>query len=311
MPSRTRKSGLFLWAHVRLRHGHQPRLYGRGRFEHIPEPGKVRDLIESLRKTTAGQAVAAEKQSMVNMVKRRINPPPPPPPAPPPPPKAKKRPRLSQRMGNAFSTYIVEGDTITYRKHLLILLIHIGPPSLLALALLVLAGWLYTLRLTGQIGSPSPLVIFLTTILLLIPLAFWWGYQYVDWSNDIYRVTPDKVIDSEKKPLGDEITKSAPLENIVSMSLERKGLIGIVLNYGNVVINTGTDTKFTFYNIRDPGRAQRDIYTQKYALEQSARLRSANGEEIVDWLAAYHRSDELRRQMILPGGANWSKIGRV
>ena len=269
---------------------------GEVRFENIPEPGKVRDLIESVRKATAGKTVAADRQTMVNLVKRRINPPPPLPPALPPAPPAKKRLPLSQRLGNAFSTYIVEGDSITYRKHIFILLARIALPSLLMVALLALSTWLTILQVTGRISFLSPLAIWLASSLLFVILAVWWGYQYVDWSNDIYRVTSDKIIDSEKKPLGDEVTNSAPLENILSMSLERKGLVRVVLNYGDVLINTGTDTKFTFLNINDPARAQRDIYAKKYALEQKRRAAEIHkrGEEIVDWLAAYHQaSDEL------------------
>ncbi len=151
---------------------------------------------------------------------------------------------------------------------------------------------------------PSPVAIILTPLFLILPpLAFWWGWHYVDWSNDIYRITADKIIDSEKKPLGDEVTKSAPLENIFSMELERKGFIGVVFNFGNVVINTGTDSKFIFLNINNPARAQRDIYAKKYAMEQKRRTAeiTKRGEEIVDWLAAYHHvSDELRRPKDTP-----------
>jgi len=274
------------------------------RFENIAEPAKVRDLITSLRKAAAGQAVAADRVTMANLVRRRINPPPPAPPAPPAPPPAKTRIPLDQRLQKAFSTYIIEGDTITYRKHLLVLLRHVAAPSLLIVAVLGLATWLYILRVGGQIDFPSPVAIILTPLFLILPpLAFWWGWHYVDWSNDIYRITADKIIDSEKKPLGDEVTKSAPLENIFSMELERKGFIGVVFNFGNVVINTGTDSKFIFLNINNPARAQRDIYAKKYAMEQKRRTAeiTKRGEEIVDWLAAYHHvSDELRRPKDTP-----------
>ncbi len=274
------------------------------RFENIAEPARVRDLITGLRKTTAGQAAAADRVTMANLVRRRINPPPPPPPAPPAPPQAKTSIPLNQRLQKAFSTYIIEGDTITYRKHLLVLIKYVAVPSLAILVTLALTVWVYILRVSEQINFPSPLAIILTPLFLILPpLAFWWGWQYVDWSNDIYRITSDKIIDSEKKPLGDEVTKSAPLENIFSMELERKGFIGVVFNFGNVVINTGTDSKFIFLNITNPARAQRDIYAKKYAMEQKRRTAeiTKRGEEIVDWLAAYHHvSDELRRPKDTP-----------
>jgi hypothetical protein len=128
--------------------------------------------------------------------------------------------------------------------------------------------------------------------------AMWWLYNFLDWRNDIYRITTDRVIDSERRPLGTEITKSAPLENILSMDYERIGLLGVMLNYGNVLINVGAESKFIFYGIHNPARAQSDIFNHIMALRRRKQLAEAKQEwdRVSDWLAAYHRlSEEMHR----------------
>ena len=57
----------------------------------------------------------------------------------------------------------------------------------------------------------------LLLITLLLPIILWWVYQYLDWRNDIFQVTPDQILDIDKKPFGSEERRAAPLENILAM----------------------------------------------------------------------------------------------
>jgi hypothetical protein len=80
-----------------------------------------------------------------------------------------------------------------------------------------------------------------------------WLYHYIDWSNDIYVVTSDQIFDIERKPLSREVKKSAKLENILSLRHDRIGIFGLMLNYGTVTINVGTE-EFIFYGVYDPAQ---------------------------------------------------------
>jgi hypothetical protein len=148
----------------------------------------------------------------------------------------------------------------------------------------------------------TPEIILLGGVVLAGLSFLWWLYRFVDWSNDIYRLTADKIIDSERKPLGDEITKSAPLENIIGLDFERLGMLGVLLNFGNVIINIGTDNKFIFYGIHNPARAQRDIFNYMYEYrrrkQHSDKLHEQ--ERVSDYIAAYHRQAEDLRQAKKP-----------
>lgn len=191
---------------------------------------------------------------------------------------------------------------ITYRKHLYVLFRMTLMPAVCGLGLVICTGVLYYWRVQDQVDLLTPGLILLIGMGLIALAILWWLYKFVDWSNDIYRVTPEKIIDSERKPLGDEITKSAPLENIIGLDYERLGFLGVVLNFGNVIINIGTENKFIFYGIHNPARAQRDIFNYMY--EQRRKKQQADSvqeqERVSNYIAAYHRQAQDIRQAKKP-----------
>ncbi len=202
-----------------------------------------------------------------------------------------------------FQTRREADGMITYRKHLYVLFTMTWLPATSALGLFVGTGVLYYWRVTDQISLLTPGVVLFLGITLSVMAFLWWLYKFVDWSNDIYRVTPDKIIDSERKPLGDEISKSAPLENIIGLDYERLGILGVVLNFGNVVINIGTDNKFIFYGIHNPARAQRDIFNYMFAHRRKKQQTDTMQEQerVSNYIAAYHRqAEDIRKSFKKP-----------
>jgi hypothetical protein len=184
-----------------------------------------------------------------------------------------------------FRVRFEQGDIITYRKHWAVLLREIGLPSVLILVVFGILG----ARLGGLLTIFSlPLFLFIT-FSLLVGAFLWWLYRYVDWANDIYQITPQQIIDVYKKPLAREERKVAPIENILGTEVDRKGLVGILLNYGDVIANVGT-TQFTFEGVLDPVTVQQDIvHAQEAYLQgraESDRTRRQN--EMVELFDIYH-----------------------
>ena len=173
-----------------------------------------------------------------------------------------------------FSTRRVEGDTITYHKHWFVLFTSLLPPSLfgaaafLAVQAFGLGAGFYLL------GLGIPLSIFV--------------YRLLDWQNDIYRVTPDSLMDSEKKPLGSEVTKSASLANVLSLENHRVGILGLLLNFGVVRINVG-DSSLDFVDVHDPARIQQDIFLRMEALKLEQQESQADEERrrLAEWMKIY------------------------
>lgn len=184
-----------------------------------------------------------------------------------------------------FKIRFEEKGVITYRKHWAVLLQEIGLPSFL---ILLVVGF-FGARLGGLLRFGTVSSSFLASAVFLIPLILWWLYRYVDWANDIYQITTDQIVDVYKKPLARELRKVAPLENVLGTEVDRKGIIGILLNYGDVITNVGTE-KFVFEGVYDPAGVQQDIVHAQETLLQ----RKSDGErrqrqnEMVELLDIYH-----------------------
>lgn len=204
------------------------------------------------------------------------------------------KPGLLQRwFANFFRIRYEEGDIVTYRKHWFVLIRRTWQPVFWMLLCLTIA----VLRLFNKftwLSIPTTLAItaFFGFIILL-----WYLYEYIDWRNDIYQVTPEQIVDIERKPLGREEKKSAPLESILSIEYERIGILGLVLNFGTVYITVG-GTKFTFDYVYDPSQVQQDIFrrmNQRVARRKELEAQ-AERERVSEWFAVYHQNDdEIRR----------------
>ena len=178
-----------------------------------------------------------------------------------------------------------EQNIITYRKHWAVLLREIAVPSLLILLTLILT----VADLIGSMELISTSTLVPLAMMILIVLCLWWLYRYVDWSNDIYQITPEQIVDIYKKPLSREVRKVAPLENVLSTEVDRKGLLGYFMNYGDVITNVGT-AMFTFEGVFDPAGVQQDIVHAQEALIQGKREqeRKQRQNEMVELLDIYH-----------------------
>lgn len=186
----------------------------------------------------------------------------------------------SQRF-SFFKTRTVDGDTITYHKHWFSLLSSLTLPGLFVLGVLVGAPVIF--------GGPPPnlLAWSLTLVAFLAPLGLML-YRLVDWINDVYVVTADTLVDTERKPLGSEITKSAPIANILSLQNHKVGIIGLLLDFGVVRISVG-DSVLDFENVPNPAQVQQDIFARMEAL-RNRQQNYQNEEErrrMTEWLRVY------------------------
>ena len=254
----------------------------------VPNPQGLAALIEEHWARTRTREKEAEQEALKTAVRRRVRPEPPkalaPPAAKPTPP---KRPPLRAQVSEFFSFRVrfERGESVIYRKHWYVLLQSIWQPSLFILAALGLIG----LKLAGLIPEPVTLaVVVLIALVLFIPFAAWWWYEFEDWKNDIYLVTPDQIVDVSKKPFGQETRKSAPLGNVLSLRYERPGLLGMLLNFGTVIA-TVAGQEFRFEGVFDPVSVQNDIYRRMEAMNaKKAQAETAKRrDEMADLIGAY------------------------
>jgi uncharacterized membrane protein YdbT with pleckstrin-like domain len=197
---------------------------------------------------------------------------------------------FSTYFSNIFTLRYEDGNTITYRKHWLVLIGKTWKPFLAFLV--ILFGTLFCVG-TGaynQIDIASIEIMIGIGILLILLVIFpWWLYNYVDWRNDIYQLTDKNIFDIERKPLGTELRKSGSLDRILSLEHERPGFVGFLFNVGTVVINFG-DAKFDFVGVYEPARIQQDIFNRMHLLrtQQQKAEAAREREQVLSILTIYH-----------------------
>lgn len=209
------------------------------------------------------------------------------------------KPGPLKRFFSGFFTMRFEKDgVITYRKYWPTLIGKIWLPALFVLLVLVVFAFLGHgfARGTVTLGLLQTAIL-VGSLLILLVFFPWWLYMYVDWRNDIYQVTDKYIFDIERRPLGTEIKKSAPLENILSLEHKRKGFLGYILNYGYVTINVG-ETQFVFRDVHEPARVQQDIFNRIYAQRRQKEQAEAakDRQHLVDVIEIYHRNVEESRE---------------
>ena len=286
-------------------------------LKHTPLPEEAKSIIEDLwhhakeeasqkKEDELHQAIADKLKSVqpVTPIKKK---------APPPPslsiseeissPRPKKtffkRKPAPKKDRHFFDLQYKSGAEIIYRKHWVILLIHAGIPFLVSLFFFLF--FIYELYLIILVKSDFALSISLTAFLAIagfISLA-WVYYQYLDWSNDIFKVSPTQISDIDRKPFGDEKSRSAPLGNIESTEYKRKGMLSIFFNYGTVYIHIGAE-HFEFEDVYDPASVQRDINRRHMGLQEKKKAAEAKKkrDEMLPWLIAYHQGADKFDEMM-------------
>jgi uncharacterized membrane protein YdbT with pleckstrin-like domain len=269
-------------------------------FREIPDPAGTRDAIfEQIRRVRAG-ARAEERAAIRGDMRRHFGIPSPEEPAAAQAPAPKKRrfeltiPRWLLVPLRIF-TYLLpplrqeRGDTITWRKHWIALPRSIALPTLLILVTTIVAFFLIR-------QSPSNWALILIGYSVALVFLFpWWLWRFDDWQNDIYQVTATRIIDIERLPFYlREERREASLGMIQNISLEIPGLLGKLLNYGSVTIETAGAGAFTFDYVKDPRGVQAEIFRRVEAFQTKQRQAEVerHRNELLDWFAVY---DQIRR----------------
>ncbi len=175
---------------------------------------------------------------------------------------------------------------VIYRTHWWRLL---GKTILPAILLLVV-GVLVVLKIVGFLPAIAANQLYIGSIIIAVIAWGWWLYQYQDWYNDVYIVTSDQLVDVNRKPLGKEERRSAPVQNIQTVEFKRKGIIGLLLNFGTVHIQIGNQ-ELSFDDVYNPAAIQAEIFARfKNHNQKSSRMEQ---EKLADWIKTY---DEMRKE---------------
>jgi uncharacterized membrane protein YdbT with pleckstrin-like domain len=187
------------------------------------------------------------------------------------------------------------GGVVTYRKHWLVLLKHTILPLILLISGIVFGSAI--LANAFKLTNKTPLLIL--TLIYLVVVFGWLMYNFIDWRNDIYQLSDDQVIDVERKPLGKENRRAAPLESILSIEYERKGILAMLFNFGTVYITVG-NTKLSFDFVYHPSDVQQDIFARMGSHQEEKRKIAVaqERERVSGWFKVYHEETKERQNGI-------------
>jgi Bacterial PH domain len=169
-------------------------------------------------------------------------------------------------------------NQITWRKHWWILVKAIFLPTVLMgliLALLVLVS--------NQTAVLIAAVLFFADLL-------WLTWRTMDWYNDVYIITDDRIVDIEKVPLISEDRREARLTMIQDVNYLQPNFTARLLGFGDVIVETAAKSgAFTFNSVPNPREVQREIFARWERTRQPQNGASAQqAQEFVNWLDRYH-----------------------
>ena len=187
-----------------------------------------------------------------------------------------------------------EKGVITYRKHWAFLVLQSWKRFLqMIISFLSFSGYvlLDTFYPKFELWSQINITVIVFFVAWIFISLFRWIYQYLDWSNDFFQITEEEVIDVDRTPLGDEQKRSAPLDKIISVDYDKKGLMRIVFDFGTVNINMGGGKSLTFDEVKNPNIVQQEILRGRHTLQKKNRKKEAQfpREQLAEWLDIYHQ----------------------
>jgi hypothetical protein len=254
-------------------------------FRDVSSPEDVQTMVQEHQLRAQFRETRVESGQMKSRIDKRISRGPDvpviPPPFQAPPPPDPTRVLLS----TMFHIRYEVGGTVIFRTHWFVLLMKTFVPSVILLGL----GMVFVFSALNRFAILSVQTTCGLLFLLGMMVFAWWFYQYLDWHNDVYLITPDQIVDVSKKPLGREERQAAPIKNILSIEYKRLGIIGLLLNYGTVFIRVG-DQKLTFDNVLNPSEVQRELFRRlaKKTQEEKMLRSEEDRKRIIESIGVYN-----------------------
>jgi hypothetical protein len=257
------------------------------RFAAAREPLLVRDAILARLDERHRVREQIDDRGVRNSVEELLGLEPPPllPEAEPAPRRA--RPRRRFRLPQASPPYFGRRiGGVAWRRHPWFLVrACLGPGIILSIGMALPFG-LDRLGLLPFIAYAG----FLSLGLVIAAFAWAW-WLWVDWRNDHYVVTPDRLIEIEQLPLGlrQQFTEAA-LDKVEDIRFRIPNPLASFLNYGDVIVRTASaDQPFVFRGIARPRQlaAQIDRYVTALQIGAQQARHDAMRAEFARWLTAY------------------------
>lgn len=290
---------------------------GRLEFDYVDHPNQAAEMIREYWERIKSVITVSQKDVMKNTILQKLGMPVEKKTEPELPPVVTVNKALAKQplwwlaLKGVFTLRTEDAGKVIYRKHWIVFFEQAWRPILILLGMFALQVWrgIYLLNSAESFlyrnaaGALRLDTITVALPMLSVPFIAWLIWQYVDWSNDIFMLTADEIFDIDRTPFGKEEKRAAQIENILSISYKRDGIIPYVFNYGTVEITVG-GSKFDFQDVADPASVQADINRRRMVriAKKNEDAGKDDRERFATWIAAYHENAEAfkPRPIIVP-----------
>jgi hypothetical protein len=149
----------------------------------------------------------------------------------------------------------------------------------------------------------TPSIVFALWIPVFLACGGWAFWIHQEYENDRYILTRQNITDADKRPLGPETRRVAPLGAIQDITYNVGFFETILesffgLGFGDVVIETGGagGGKFTFYHVPDPRAVQATI--NDYLTDFRKHEKERQLQDAVALLKLYHEAQADHRELV-------------
>ncbi len=162
---------------------------------------------------------------------------------------------------------------------------------IMAAVAFTLAGAALTLVPLAMI-APATFAPYLKRLYILwgVAVVVWLAINTVDWRNDVYILTSDRIIDQVRFPILYDQRTVARLDQVQNVRYQQ-GVLGRFLNFGDVTVETaGRGQAVVFLEVPKPAEIQSIIFRRIDQLNERLAMREAERqrEQLAVWFTAYH-----------------------
>jgi hypothetical protein len=187
--------------------------------------------------------------------------------------------RLHLRAQRRLSLLPQEAILYTSRRHSLLLWKAVVPP--LAIGAI-------------GVGAVIALQLAVTATILLVCfaiLAIWAVWGLLDWLDDLYVITTDRIIELRRTPLVFELRNAVQLRAVQDVVLRISSFSGRLFNIGALTIELGGADPLRLVAVPHPDRVQRMIFEGLEAAMQRDRLLEQEhlAGTLTEWFEEYHK----------------------
>ena len=122
--------------------------------------------------------------------------------------------------------------------------------------------------------------LFWVSVAWTLVVWLWFLYHFIDWYFDVWIATTTSIIDVEWRGLFHRLSSRIPYSEVREVSYEIKGIIGLILRFGDASISMATSGQVTLNNIARPRFVTmritelRDQYLSEQKVMQSDALQA-------------------------------------